>query len=1033
MKLILIIILAVACQAYRPITERSWVKFRKVKLPTYESSPLHGEPDIIRATDILIEERITKLSTMVRKSVSDFHAQLKQYTTELTERIKRATTKAEYGFVRKPELRHQYRMLFNHHGQVISGLKNMDLFLSIDLPKIEDIAHVPPPFPDCDNWAAPHKTNRNQHVYYSAHGFGVNNHGPMTELNTNTSEYLAEAIHITVCNQYKTKYIKLLERIETIKRNITYKIEKVMPRLMPNENAILYGKETLSDASRQKRAIPLGLIFSGVSAIGGLIMKGVNTWSNYKKSKAMTKAVEKLYEAQETDHRRLTRLEGQTSLLAKTTRTAFQHIDYRLLHLDTKLNSTVQHMTEFFKRTETHFRFTWEALVSNRLAIHLLSSGSAMYDMVLRQYLHYYQNYDVTLDHFLTGLDALGTGRLTFQVLDPDELDRFLSAIRRQLREERSPFELAFNHTYQFYAEPMVMFTNMHDQLLVNVPILLRLATQKPLNLYSIDTVPMPFDTETLDGNNNEYTFINNSYPYMALNEHNYIPLTETQLRMCDKMGSTYYCQNSYVLRQRTQHTCESAIYYKMDAKTITTHCQAKFAANVEFTPKVLDAGETMVLFNLPRPWILLCGQEKQPTEIEYATYKVVDRKEFCECSLTAGSFQLDETLVKCTPEIDSEADGRFKSYFAINKIIFDYLQAEKDVQLDSTVVQALSRLLDVKPEYDWTPLNWYVNPDLPDNVINQEPSSVIADLMGVMEHIITEGEEEAYQSEIQYRNAQSEFKRFIKSAEGWRKLEFISSILGMLALVALIVIAIFRSRIVESIILGSAVMDEYKFINPSAPPACVKAFSLPPPYPDHIQFQPPTLPQNWGDKGAEGKQKLAAQMTTWITTILIIITLLAILYTIFKKCRYVSSLPRVCFPLYPFSTILRGTARTDIFVEIVNLASVEAMWAHFASVAVHPSQLRITGYPRTYDMHIIKLCCCRQLQIDWQNIVLCDLDRNIIKLPALGKISLWATNDLESIETNIPYQIRVYGRVLDLVIPLEIKDDVCITDHRLY
>ena len=279
----------------------------------------------------------------------------------------------------------------------------------------------------------------------------------------------------------------------------------------------------------------------------------------------------------------------------------------------------------------------------------------------------------------------------------------------------------------------MVIFTNTHDQLLVNVPILLRLPTQKPLNLYSIDMVPMPFNMETLEGKNNEYTFINNSYPYMALNEHNYIPLTDSQLRMCDKMGSTYYCQNSYVLRQRMQHTCESAIYYKMDAKMISKHCQAKFAANIEFSPKVLDAGETMVLFNLPRPWILLCGQEKWPMEIEIATYKVVDRKEFCECSLTAGSFQLDETLVKCTPEINSEADGHFKSYFAINKIIFDYLQAERDVQLDSTVVQALSRLLDVKPEYDWTPLNWYVNPDLPDNVINQQPLSVIADLMGVM------------------------------------------------------------------------------------------------------------------------------------------------------------------------------------------------------------------------------------------------------------------------------------------------------------
>ena len=74
-----------------------------------------------------------------------------------------------------------------------------------------------------------------------------------------------------------------------------------------------------------------------------------------------------------------------------------------------------------------------------------------------------------------------------------------------------------------------------------------------------------------------------------------------------------------------------------------------------------------MVLFNLPRPWILLCGQEKMATEIEITTYKVVDRKEFCKCSLTAGLFQLDETLVKCMPEAD-EADGCFKSYLAIKQ-----------------------------------------------------------------------------------------------------------------------------------------------------------------------------------------------------------------------------------------------------------------------------------------------------------------------------------------------------------------------------
>ena len=84
MKILPIILLAVVCQAYTPITEQSWVKFRKVKEPTYKKIPLYGEPDIIHATDILIEERISTLSTMVRKSIRDFLTQMKKYTTELT-------------------------------------------------------------------------------------------------------------------------------------------------------------------------------------------------------------------------------------------------------------------------------------------------------------------------------------------------------------------------------------------------------------------------------------------------------------------------------------------------------------------------------------------------------------------------------------------------------------------------------------------------------------------------------------------------------------------------------------------------------------------------------------------------------------------------------------------------------------------------------------------------------------------------------------------------------------------------------------
>ena len=116
MKLLLILLLAGACQSYTPIAERSWVTFKNVKDPAYNSSLLHEAPNIIYAKEILIEERVNKVSKMIEKSLNDFQTHLKQYTMDLTKRMKRATAKSDYGFVRKPELRHQYGMLFNHHG-----------------------------------------------------------------------------------------------------------------------------------------------------------------------------------------------------------------------------------------------------------------------------------------------------------------------------------------------------------------------------------------------------------------------------------------------------------------------------------------------------------------------------------------------------------------------------------------------------------------------------------------------------------------------------------------------------------------------------------------------------------------------------------------------------------------------------------------------------------------------------------------------------------------------------------------------------
>ena len=96
----------------------------------------------------------------------------------------------------------------------------------------------------------------------------------------------------------------------------------------------------------------------------------------------------------------------------------------------------------------------------------------------------------------------------------------------------------------------------------------------------------------------------------------------------------------------------------------------------------------------------------------------------------------------------------------------------------------------------------------------------------------------------------------------------------------ALIIIAVFRSRIVESIILGI-------FCTTCSP--------------GPNSFPTTNFTTKLGRQGCRRKTKNSqAQMTAWITTILIIITLLAILYTIFKKCALCILITKGVLPLVP-------------------------------------------------------------------------------------------------------------------------------------
>ena len=141
-----------------------------------------------------------------------------------------------------------------------------------------------------------------------------------------------------------------------------------------------------------------------------------------------------------------------------------------------------------------------------------------------------YVRYKSALDDTLIGIEHLNSGYLTHRILDPKILAKYLEAIEDDLEETAPEFELVFTNVYQYYGNSLVSFTNIIDDLLLQLPILIKLKVQVPMSLFSIETAPVPLDAETHLGEKREYTQIIPETELITLTENNYIPLMQAQI-----------------------------------------------------------------------------------------------------------------------------------------------------------------------------------------------------------------------------------------------------------------------------------------------------------------------------------------------------------------------------------------------------------------------------------------------------------------------------------------------------------------------
>ena len=171
----------------------------------------------------------------------------------------------------------------------------------------------------------------------------------------------------------------------------------------------------------------------------------------------------------------------------------------------------------------------------------------------LEMQIHEYQDLTQTIDHFLNGLSAVSTGCLSLSLISPDVLYCLITRVVADIIRRNLDLIPIFTTLQNYYQQPMTSFTNTEKMLIVQILILFKYRLQKPMNLYKMVRVPIPFDRDTYEGKHNTYTQLKLK-DHIVVTDDAYITLYGCQLQGCYKQRPTYYCESLHFTSHTSEH-----------------------------------------------------------------------------------------------------------------------------------------------------------------------------------------------------------------------------------------------------------------------------------------------------------------------------------------------------------------------------------------------------------------------------------------------------------------------------------------------
>ena len=287
---------------------------------------------------------------------------------------------------------------------------------------------------------------------------------------------------------------------------------------------------------------------------------------------------------------------------------------------------------------------------------------------VLERQIRIYEWLLINLKDLLNAIGILSTGHLPPFLFPPTVLENITTNALAMVKKTHPNFVLAIKHLTEYYDMKLATFgVDTEGNMIIAFPVFVQDHTSQPQTLYEIETVKVPIHDLNVDANS--YSEVRYSKPYIAINKDYYIQLRIQELRMCKQIRHTYYCEELFLVKHKSKHSCESALYYKLSKEIVYSVCTFDYYYNTTVTPSVLDGGTHILLANMLSPKRLVCSQDLHMAHpVPSYPYVLVNRSLLCNCHLESGLTYLLESVGSCSPK------AKFVMYFTINSAFSHFM-----------------------------------------------------------------------------------------------------------------------------------------------------------------------------------------------------------------------------------------------------------------------------------------------------------------------------------------------------------------------